>query len=267
MNDISQYEPLIRLRGRKYVEVLRDTHLFLKPSNYLEIGVSTGATLELASCISLAVDPRFKINVDVIKSKQKLHLFQQTSDEFFASNDLTSLLGAPLALGFLDGLHYAEFLLRDIMNAERYCDSKSVLILHDCIPVDIYMARRSQIDPAIQRLTPTPGAWTGDVWKTLAVLRKLRKDLHITCLDAGPTGLVYITGLDAKSNLIKRNYDAMLSEMEEMVLTPSTLADFLASLTIVSTNEIDSERKMREVIFRSETMSPAGKRSRRRSSP
>lgn len=249
MDEFPDYAPLIGHRGRNYVEVLAETHAFLRPSNYLEIGVNTGATLALARCVTIAVDPQFNIGTDVMNAKPRLHLFQQTSDAFFTRDDISGLLGGPLALGFLDGLHHAEVLLRDVMNAERYCDATSVLVLHDCIPVDTYMARRRQTDPEIQKQTPTPRAWTGDVWKTLAALKRYRQDLRLTCLDAVPTGLVYVTGLDAQSTVISDRYADIVSEMDATELTADSLRAFVSSLDIVSTDVVDSEAKMRAQIF------------------
>jgi hypothetical protein len=49
------------LGGEDYQIVLQRFHQAFKPQNYLEIGVADGATLELAECFSIGIDPRFTI--------------------------------------------------------------------------------------------------------------------------------------------------------------------------------------------------------------
>lgn len=250
LDEYPAYLPLIDHSGRDYVEVLGETHAFLRPRSYLEVGVNTGTTLKLANCVTLAVDPSFNITTDIMNEKPKLYMFQLSSDEFFAHHEISALLEGPLALGFLDGLHHAEFLLRDFMNAEKYCDANSVLVLHDCIPVDTQMARRNQVDPEVQKQTPTPKAWTGDVWKTLAILKAYRPDLCITCLDAAPTGLVYVTALKPESKVLSDHYDAIVDEMAAWELSRERLQEFIGSLDLVSTTKVDSESKMKGLLYR-----------------
>ena len=57
--------------------------------------------------------------------------------QFFAQHDLRRLFGGlPLDLGFIDGMHRFEFALRDFINFKRASDSRTVLLVHDCLPVD-----------------------------------------------------------------------------------------------------------------------------------
>lgn len=58
--------------------------------------------------------------------KPALHLFQATSDDFFAS-DFLRRDGIRLGLSFLDGMHLYEFLLRDVMNTEAASDPNGVI--------------------------------------------------------------------------------------------------------------------------------------------
>ena len=43
-------------------------------------------------------------------------------------------------------MHLYEFALRDFMNIEAHCRPESLVVLHDCLPVDSYMARRALHD-------------------------------------------------------------------------------------------------------------------------
>ena len=109
-------------KGTHYGEVMENFHRWLEPASYLEIGTLEGYTLGLARCASIAIDPVFQISHPAcIRNKPECHLFQTTSDEFFARQDPTMVLGRPVALAFLDGMHLCEFLLRDFINTEKHC--------------------------------------------------------------------------------------------------------------------------------------------------
>lgn len=199
------------LAGDLYMTVLGRFHEFLSPRNYFEIGTQTGATLALARCASVSVDPNYVLSTDVLGSKPSCFLFQTTSDDFFRRHDLTALLGGPVELAFLDGMHLFEFLLRDFINTERHCRPNSVILLHDCLPLDHWMAQRIY-DATVRARSRYKGWWTGDVWKMVPLLRKHRPDLEITVLDAPPTGLVAITNLDPRSTVLADRYAALLRE-------------------------------------------------------
>lgn len=214
-----------KMEGRPYRAVLAGLHATLRPRRYLEIGVHTGATLALAGCASIGVDPRFALKVDVLGRKPSLQLFQTTSEEFFARHDPAALLGGPVDLAFLDGLHHAEALLDDFIGAERCAAPGSVIVLHDCLPTDIAMTRRQGEKPA--RPPVHKGWWTGDVWRLLPVLRRHRPDLRIDCLGARPTGLVLVSRLDPGSGALAGARDAIVEEMRGLDLTRIGLRAFL----------------------------------------
>ena len=216
----------IWLDGPHYVEVLRALHARLKPARYFEIGTLHGQTLALATCASVAVDPAFQLTVDVQAGKPSCRLFEETSDDFFARQDLTGLLGGPVELAFLDGLHAFAFLLRDFINTERHCRPGSAILLHDCLPREAAMTGGPErTDPGLPRYR---GYWAGDVWKMVPLLRRLRPEMSVTCLDAPPTGLVVCTGLDPASRVLADGYEAILAEWAQVKLADYGLARLLA---------------------------------------
>ena len=215
----------IWLDGPHYVEVLAALHERLKPASYFEIGTLHGRTLALARCASVSVDPAFQLTFDVQAGKPSCRLFEQTSDAFFAAHDLTALLGAPVELAFLDGMHALGFLLRDFINAERHCAPGSTIVLHDCLPRDVAMTGGPERCDGAARYR---GYWTGDVWKMVPLLRALRPELTLTCLDAPPTGLVACTGLDPASRVLSDAYEAILAEWAPVELADYGLARLLA---------------------------------------
>jgi hypothetical protein len=224
--------------GSWYASVLADLHEALSPQRYFEIGTLHGNTLTLAQCESLAVDPNFAIGSDVFGKKPACHLYQKTSDDFFAQYNPLQILGAAIDLAFLDGMHVYDFLLRDFMNTEKYCDRASVITMHDCIPTDIHVARHEFSDQTHAALSPHDDWWAGDVWKTLLILRKYRPDLRIFCLDAPPTGLVVVTNLDRHSRVLAENYDAAIKEFESLSLADYGVARFHAEIGLRSTASI-----------------------------
>ncbi|HEV8390055.1 MAG TPA: class I SAM-dependent methyltransferase [Dongiaceae bacterium] len=196
-----------RHQGRNYLKVLAQLHALRRPEAYLEVGTATGATLAIARCASVAIDPRFRLDRDVRAGKPACHLFEMTSDAFFAAEDPSRLLGRPIDLAFIDGMHQYEFALRDFMNIEAHCRPDSLIVLHDCLPVDSHMARREPGDRSSAAWSAYPNAWAGDTWKALWILQRYRPDLRIFAFDATPSGLVVVTRLDPRSQVLKQRYD------------------------------------------------------------
>jgi methyltransferase family protein len=139
------------------------------------------------------------------------------------ARDLRPLLGnKPLGVGFIDGLHIYEQALRDFTNLEAYCGPKSVILLHDTVPLD---------EPT-QRRTCETTFHTGDVWKLVLCLKELRPDLDIFTIATAWTGLTVISGLDPSSRVLKEGYDGAVARF--MDLPFSTIEDRMeASLNMV----------------------------------
>ncbi len=201
-----------KLKGEAYGAVLDRLHAILKPRTYFEIGTQDGKSLRSVRARSVAVDPAFRLTGDVVGDKPSCLLFRMTSDAFFAEYDPAALLGGPIDLAFLDGMHLWEFLLRDFLHTERFCRRNSVVLLHDCIPSDVYMAERDTDSPRL-KLGRHRGWWTGDVWKTVVALRRHRPDLAIHAFDAHPTGLIAVTNLDPFSTLLPDRYFEIVRDL------------------------------------------------------
>lgn len=221
------------LTGISYIEVLDALHRTLQPRRYLEIGMLGGATFRLSRCPSIGVDPVLRLPGDVLVGRPATLLFETTSDRFFATQDPSKLLGGPLDLAFLDGLHVFEVLLRDFINTERHCLPQSVIAMHDCLPTDLGMARPRE-EPQMPAVSRDRGAWAGDVWKMLPILRKYRPDLRIHVLDAVPTGLVLISGLDPANSVLSTNYSSILLEARALDLQQIGVSRFVASQDVQS---------------------------------
>jgi len=177
--------------------LLKAIHEHLVPRTYVEIGVADGASLAMAppQTLTVGIDP--VLEQRPLQQARGAKLFAMTSDRFFAEHDLAAVLdGAPLDLAFIDGMHHFEFALRDFMNLERFCESGSVILLHDCYPGDAAIASR----------IPRRGWWAGDVWKVVVLLKEYRPDLGISVVDVPPTGLGVLTGMNPGSTVLADHY-------------------------------------------------------------
>jgi hypothetical protein len=210
----------------EYLDVLKRLHELLRPRSYLEIGTLSGRSLELAQCPTIAVDPHFAFDRNVLTGKPICLLFQMTSDEFFSQFKPRALLGRAIDMAFLDGMHLAEFVLRDFIQVERNAKRNSLILLHDCLPGDVDMTSR------VHR----PGtAWTGDVWKILPVLMQYRPDIRINVLDSPPTGLTICTNLNPESKVLTEMYADIVDEMSSMVLTEEGLLELRERIGVTGT--------------------------------
>ncbi len=232
MSMIVDSTPVPLLTGPKHDEVLASLHRILQPRTYLEIGIEQGNTLQAAHCPSIAIDPDFTIDQGAIGHKSECLLYRMTSDRFFEKHDPVALLGDQIDLAFLDGLHLYEFLLRDFMNVERACRGNSVIVLHDCIPTDLYLARRTRADESLRPITRIPGGWCGDVWKTVLLLRKYRPDLRIECFDSALTGVVLVTNLDPKSRVLSERYVEAVEEFAALDLRLHGIRNYFDALNL-----------------------------------
>ena len=137
------------------------------PSRFLEIGVRRGITgRAITADCKLGVDPALAPNA----RRYYTHLYQQTSDDFFA--DQREPLNLSVVL--IDGLHQANQVMRDVLNSLYHLSKDGVIILHDCNPPD----EMSQIIPQQQ------AHWNGDCWKVIVQLRATRPDLKVYTIDA-----------------------------------------------------------------------------------
>lgn len=127
------------------------------------------------------------------------------SDEFFARAQPLAHLPEPvLDLAFIDGMHLAEYALRDLIAAERFTTPGSLILLDDMLPLDVPMANR---------VRTSAGMWTGDVYKVAQALRTLRPDLVVLEVDTAVTGTVVVLCPDASRDGVLEGYDDWLESV------------------------------------------------------
>jgi len=192
----------LALPGEDYFHVLARIHRHLRPRTYLEIGVSRGESLAcvLPQTQVLGIDPAPNL---ARPPPANVRIYRETSDDFFARYVPSAELGGqPVELAFIDGMHHFEYALRDFINVERACCGSSVILMHDCYPLDERTARREQVT----------GFWSGDIWRLMLLLRTHRPDLVVHTIATPPTGLGIVLNPDPTSQLLAERADELIGE-------------------------------------------------------
>lgn len=143
-----------------------------KTRSYLEIGMGSGLNFHTIQC-------EHKVCVDPNPTTPVTHVM--TSDDFFAQNQEN------YGVIFIDGLHLAEQVYRDVINSLNVLEDGGFIVCHDINPY----CELIQIYPQ-----PIPNSeWTGDCWKAWVQLRAERKDLSMFVVDTD-----YGCGIITKGN-------------------------------------------------------------------
>lgn len=198
-------QSLRRLPGPAYYQVLKWIHRILQPANYVEIGVHKGVSLNQADpdTLAIGVDPAPDIDRELSDAAS---VYELTSDEFFDRYDLSDLLGGPVGLAFIDGLHLFEQVLRDFVNLERYASSDTVILLHDCLPLDKVTAARER----------TTDFYCGDVWKATVAIRQQRPEPEMVIVRTAPTGLCLVRGLDPGNRSLEEELPEIIATYHDL---------------------------------------------------
>jgi tetratricopeptide (TPR) repeat protein len=224
----------LEMPGEDYYSCLQRFHERLRPATYVEIGLGHGRSLALAGPETKAVgiDPYqgFWERLNFVCPHGPATLFPLTSDDFFAQHDLREVIGKnTFDLAFIDGLHLFEQTLRDFINLERYAGEKSVILIHDCLPIAPVVAER-------ERCT---GFWTGDVWRIIPCLKAFRPDLTIKTIPTKPSGLAVVTNLNPASKVLTDNYEDIITYYRSLCL-PESFAERRIIFNVGTIDDINS---------------------------
>lgn len=182
------------------LDFLAEVHRLLEPECYLEIGVRAGHSLALARCRAVGIDPRYAVEAEL---RCDVQLFRTTSDDYFSSAEpLAPTGGRPFDLCHLNGLHLFEYVLRDLINAERCSSPRGVIVVSDVLPRSVDEAARAK----------HTDIWTGDAYQLLAVLRTYRPDVTVLPIATEPAGMLLLAGLDPANPTLADRYDQIVSE-------------------------------------------------------
>lgn len=146
-----------------------------RETTYLEIGVRNPADNfeKIKATTKYSVDPGIEFEANPVD-------FKVTSDVFFEGLRNGTFLQPTILFDviFIDGLHLAEQVDRDIDNALQFLKEDGFVVLHDCNPLTEWHAREEHnytISPAGQQ-------WNGTTWKAFLKAR-YRTDVSSCCID------------------------------------------------------------------------------------
>jgi len=148
---------------------------FDRETNYLEIGVRNPAANfnEVKATVKYSVDPGVEFKENPVD-------FKMTSDQFFLKLAENEVLSKTIKFDviFIDGLHLAEQVDRDIKNALTYLTTDGFIVLHDCNPPTVWHARENYDYPH----SPAGGNWNGTTWKAFMKWR-FNPEVKSCCID------------------------------------------------------------------------------------
>ena len=216
-------------RGKKF---LNDPHyLEVQRKNYKEISKSPSRTEIINFLLSLNQKDTSYLEIGVrnpednynhIKAETKYNVgpgiefkenpvdFKMTSDDFFQKLDKNEILSNDIKFDviFIDGLHLAPQVDKDIKNAINYIKNDGFIVLHDCNPPTEWHARESYG----YHNTPAHGYWNGTTWKAFLKWR-FDPSIKSCCIDSD-----WGVGILSKNHQIGRNIESTNSFFEFNIL-------------------------------------------------
>jgi len=155
--------------------LVNDLAQIVGAQRYLEIGVAKGKTFcDVKIANKVAVDPRFQLDTKTRPKNEHFH--EMDSNTWFSTRD-----GADeFDLIFLDGFHTFDQTFRDFCNTLLMAHSKTIWLIDDTVPSDIYSAWPNQTEAVGLRRAEIghlegarSGAWNGDVYKVVFAIHDL----------------------------------------------------------------------------------------------
>ena len=179
-------------------EFLKALHGVLAPRTYIETGIQSGSSLALSRASSVGIDPDYKVVSELVTD---VHLARTTSDEFFARPNPLAHLPVPVVdLALIDGMHLAEYALRDYLAIERFTTPASVIVVDAQLPPAGDAAPRP----------PPPPAGARAVFKAAQALRTMSPQPIVLEVDTAPTGVAVVLAPHAGRDGAWDGYDDWL---------------------------------------------------------
>lgn len=150
--------------------------LYQEDTCYLEIGVRNPDDNynHIKATTKYSVDPGIEFEENPVD-------FKMTSDEFFQKLTANDILSNNIKFNviFIDGLHVAPQVDRDIENAFKYIKNDGFIVVHDCNPPTEWHARECHE----YKHTPAREFWNGTTWKAFLKWR-FNPEINSCCIDS-----------------------------------------------------------------------------------
>ena len=155
--------PFVRLNNR--TDLINAMAMRIGAERYLEIGLRDASHNfdHIRVPEKESVDPDPKARAD----------FVGTSDAFFRQLDA----GREWDLIFIDGLHLADQVYRDIYHSLMHLSPDGYLVIHDCNPVNEWRTR------SLADFQKDGGPWNGTVYKAIMAIRELDPLVEVNVVD------------------------------------------------------------------------------------
>jgi hypothetical protein len=189
--------------------------------SYLEIGVCNPADcFDKIECENKdSVDPGVEFTDNPVK-------YPVTSDYFFSllnNNDLDLHPDYKWDVIFIDGLHISTQVMKDVLNSLQHLSWNGYILLHDCNPPTIDMAREDY------KINGVYKPWNGTTWKVMYWVRTHRGDLQSCVVDTD-----WGIGIIRKGMSLPISFDNPFYEYNQMS------SNRVNDLGLISINELDS---------------------------
>ena len=137
----------------------------INAQSYVEIGLGGGQVFNSIKCQKkYGVDPQYGNFVFEKGTKCSIKpTHPMTSDEFFLQNQ------EKFDVIFIDGLHEAHQVEKDINNSLESLNDNGFIVCHDMSPMS----------EAMQRVPRTEVGWTGDCWKAWVKVRSTNPNVKM----------------------------------------------------------------------------------------
>ena len=159
--------------------------------------------------------------------------FKLTSDDFFEELNHSRILfsGIKFDVIFIDGLHLAEQVDRDITNALDYIKDDGFIILHDCNPPTAWHAR----EEFSYNFTPAGKQWNGTTWKAFMKWR-FNSNVQSCCIDSDWGVGIISKNIPIGKSINTKNQFYEFSELLANRVEYLNLIDFAEFKTIIITS-------------------------------
>jgi hypothetical protein len=174
----------------------------INAKSYLEIGIASGGNFNQINC-------DYKVSVDPNPNSPATHNI--TSDLFFSDNSRWLAEGfGYFDVIFVDGLHEAHQVEKDILNSLKHLSPGGFIVCHDMNPEK----KEFQIVPRVSN------TWTGDCWKAWVKIRSTNPDLNMYVVNTdygcgviqkGSQDLLDLNGLELTYENFSNNREVWLN--------------------------------------------------------